>query len=184
MHVCLCMYVYVCMYVLSCSVMSNSLELIYLTVAHQAPLSMWFSRQEHWSGLPFPSPGDLPDPGIKHASAVSLALQTDSLLAEPMRKPLYSNYTDFTPDPKYSSMFLARDFVHAISPRCWNSSLSSLLPISAHMSLINKAFAELSLKNCIAQHSLFPSLLHLFVTLLTFSLIDICLIALLCSARM
>ena len=33
--------------------------------AHQAPLSMGFSKQEYWSGLPFPSPGDLPDPGIK-----------------------------------------------------------------------------------------------------------------------
>ena len=38
------------------------------TVAHQAPLSMGFSRQEYWSGLPFPSPGDLPDPGIKPTS--------------------------------------------------------------------------------------------------------------------
>ena len=38
------------------------------TVAHQAPLSMEFSRQEYWSGLPFPSPGDLPYPGIKLAS--------------------------------------------------------------------------------------------------------------------
>ena len=46
------------------------------TVAHQAPLSMAFSRQEYWSGLPFPSPEDLPDPGIKLAS---LALQVDSL---------------------------------------------------------------------------------------------------------
>ena len=46
------------------------------TVAHQAPLSMAFSRQEYWSGLPFPSPGDLPDPGIKLAS---LTLQVDSL---------------------------------------------------------------------------------------------------------
>ena len=35
------------------------------TVVHQAPLSMGFSRQEYWSGLPFPSPGNLPDPGIK-----------------------------------------------------------------------------------------------------------------------
>ena len=35
------------------------------TVAFQAPLSMGFSRQEYWSGLPFPSPGDLPDPGIE-----------------------------------------------------------------------------------------------------------------------
>ena len=42
------------------------------TVAHQAPLSMEFSKQESWSGLPFPSPGDLPDPGIEPAS-LSLA---------------------------------------------------------------------------------------------------------------
>ena len=38
------------------------------TIAHQAPLSMGFPRQEHWSGLPFPSPGDLPDPGIEPVS--------------------------------------------------------------------------------------------------------------------
>ena len=38
------------------------------TVAHQAALSMGFSRQEYWNGLPFPSPGDLPDPGIKPGS--------------------------------------------------------------------------------------------------------------------
>ena len=44
------------------------------TVAHQAPLSMEFSRQEYWSGLPFPSAGDLPDPGIKPASLESPAL--------------------------------------------------------------------------------------------------------------
>ena len=47
------------------------------TVACQAPLSMGFSRQKYWSGLPFPSPGDLPKPGIKPGS---LALQADSLL--------------------------------------------------------------------------------------------------------
>ena len=45
------------------------------TVARQSPLSMGFSRQEYWSGLPFPSPGDLPDPGIEPGS---LALQADS----------------------------------------------------------------------------------------------------------
>ena len=48
-------------------------------IAHQAPLSMGFSRQEYWSGLPFPSPGDLPDPGIE---ARSPALQADSLPSE------------------------------------------------------------------------------------------------------
>ena len=50
------------------------------TVAYQAPPSMGFSRQECWSGLPFPSPGDLPDPGIESGSP---ALQADALLSEP-----------------------------------------------------------------------------------------------------
>ena len=50
------------------------------TVAHPAPPSMGFSGQEYWSGLPFPSPGDLPNPGIKLRSP---ALQADSLLSEP-----------------------------------------------------------------------------------------------------
>ena len=53
------------------------------TVAHQAPLSMGFSRQEYWSGLPFPSPGDLPDPGIEPRSS---ALQADTLTSEPRGK--------------------------------------------------------------------------------------------------
>ena len=44
------------------------------TVAHQAPLSMEFPWQEHWSGVPFPSPGDLPNPGIEPKSLASLAL--------------------------------------------------------------------------------------------------------------
>ena len=51
------------------------------TVACQAPLSVGFFRQEYWSGLPFPSPGGLPNPGIKPmAPATPLALQKDSLL--------------------------------------------------------------------------------------------------------
>ena len=49
------------------------------TIGHQAPLSMGFPRQEYWSGLPFPPPGDLPNPGIKPGSP---ALQLDSLPAE------------------------------------------------------------------------------------------------------
>ena len=53
------------------------------TVAHQAPLSMEFSRQEYWSGLPFPSPRDLPDPGIKPESST---LQADVLPSEPPGK--------------------------------------------------------------------------------------------------
>ena len=66
----------------SCSVVSNSA--IPWTVASQAPPSMEFSRQEYQSGLPFPSSGDLPDPGIKPRSA----LQADTSLSEPPGKPL------------------------------------------------------------------------------------------------
>ena len=51
-----------------------------LDFSHQAPLSMGFSKQEYWSGLSFPSPRDLPDPGIKPGSP---ALQADSLPSEP-----------------------------------------------------------------------------------------------------
>ena len=53
------------------------------TVACQAPLSMGFSRQEYWNGLPFPSPGDRPNPGMEPGSP---ALQVDSLPAELPRK--------------------------------------------------------------------------------------------------
>ena len=60
------------------------------TVANQAPLSMGFSRQEYWSRLPFPSPGDLPNPGIEPGSP---ALQVDSLPSEPLGKPkTHKNY--------------------------------------------------------------------------------------------
>jgi len=64
------------------SVMSNSATP--WSIAHQAPLSMGFSRQEYWSGLPFPSPGDLPNPGIKPRSPT---LQADALTSEPPGKP-------------------------------------------------------------------------------------------------
>ena len=62
----------------SCSVVSNSPW----TVAYQDPPSMGFSRQEYWSGLPLPSPEDLPDPGIEPGSP---ALQADTLPSEPLR---------------------------------------------------------------------------------------------------
>ena len=52
------------------------------TTACQAPLSMEFSSQEYWRGLPFPDPGDLPDLGIEPTSPVSLELQVDSLHPE------------------------------------------------------------------------------------------------------
>ena len=77
-----CVCVCVCV---SCSVVSDSVTL--LTVACQSSLSVEFSRQEYWSGLPFPSPGDLPDPGIEPRSP---ALQAGfSLLSDPPGKALW-----------------------------------------------------------------------------------------------
>ena len=66
----------------SCSVVSDSATP--WTVVHQAPLSVEFSRQEYWNGVPFLSPGDLPDLGIKPRSP---ALQANSLLSEPPGEP-------------------------------------------------------------------------------------------------
>ena len=71
-----------------CRVKVKSLSRVQLfetpwTIAHQAPLSMGFSRQEYWSGLPFPSPGDLPNPGIEPRSP---PLQADALTSEPPGK--------------------------------------------------------------------------------------------------
>ena len=60
-------------------------------VAYQAPLSMEFSRQAYWSGLPFPSPGDLPNPGIEPGSP---ALWTDSSPSEPPGKPVEMKKTN------------------------------------------------------------------------------------------
>ena len=62
------------------------------TVTCQAPLTMGFSRQEYWSGLPFPSLGDLPNPGIEPGSP---ALQADSLPTEPQGRSYGSSILDF-----------------------------------------------------------------------------------------
>ena len=71
--------------VISVLAAQSCLTVIPWSVAHQVPLSMGFSRQEHWSGLPFPSPPALPHPGIEHRSP---ALQADSLPFELPGKPL------------------------------------------------------------------------------------------------
>ena len=59
-----------------------------LTIAHQAPLSMGYSKHEYWSGLPFSYPGDLPNPGIKPTSSMSPALQADSLPLNYLGSPI------------------------------------------------------------------------------------------------
>ena len=73
----------------NCTVKVKSLSRVQLfatpwTIAYQAPPSMGFSKQEHWSGLPFSSPGDLPDPRIEPGSPT---LEADALTSEPPGKP-------------------------------------------------------------------------------------------------
>ena len=87
-----------CACLLSHSVMSNSATL--WTVARQAPFSMEFSRQEHWSGLPFPYPRDLPNPGIEPVSPVSPALAGRFFLADGSGKPRCCGRTNKTKQNK------------------------------------------------------------------------------------
>ena len=69
-------------------------------VAHQAPLSIGFSQQEYWSGLPFPSPGDLPNPETEPASPAAPALAGRFFTTEPPGKPKQHNRTSLKINPK------------------------------------------------------------------------------------
>ena len=85
-----------CIYVCMHACMLNCFSRVQLCVtlwaaARQAPLSMGFSRQDYWSGLPCPPPGDLPDPGIEHASLNAyLHWQAGSSLLGPPGKPMFA----------------------------------------------------------------------------------------------
>ena len=79
---------FLCICVLSCF-SHVQLFVTLWTVACQAPLSMGFSRQEYWSGLPCPPPGDLSDSGIEPMSLMSPALQADSLPLSHWGSPIY-----------------------------------------------------------------------------------------------
>ena len=90
-NVCVCVCVCVCVRarVLGCV----QLLATPWTIAHQAPLSMGFSRQEYWSGVPFPPPGDLPDPEIEPTSLKSPALAGGFFTIEPLEKSMICMYT-------------------------------------------------------------------------------------------
>ena len=87
------------------------------TVACQAPLSMGFSRQEYWSGLPFPLPGDLPNPGIKSTSLESPALVGGFFTTEPPGKPFPLTLTSNVP---FSPVLLC-SYRFTLHP-CWGTS--------------------------------------------------------------
>ena len=96
--------------------MSGSVTL--WTIAHQAPLSLGYSRQECRSGLPFSSPGDLLDPGTKHPSLASPALQTDSLPLSYLgnQKQLYANWQK---KKKKTNFFFLMTFPLAFPDDSW-----------------------------------------------------------------
>ena len=89
------------------------------TVARQAPLFMKYSRQEYWSGLPFPPPGDLPDLEIKPTSPVSPALQVDSLPLVPTGKIYKPEKTNEQKVKLESASDRTREAVMGISPCSW-----------------------------------------------------------------
>ena len=85
------------------------------TVIHQAPLSVGFSRQAHWSGVPFSSPGDLPYPGIEPASP---ALQADPLPSQPSEMPQIKPIRSFkfTHEPQLLSLCSRAQELQLLSP--------------------------------------------------------------------
>ena len=97
-----------CSFLLLCSLKEKSLSCVQLfatlwTVAHQVPPSMGFSRQEYWSGLPFPSPGDLSDPGIKPRSP---ALQPDTLTSVLIRSQIFQADPWVWPHSRFYNVWL------------------------------------------------------------------------------
>ena len=86
------------------------------TVALQAPLSMRFPRQEYWSGLPFPPPGNLPDPGIKPVSLVPPALAGGFFTTEPPGKPLGMCNVLFCQERVFFFLFSVTQENHSSTP--------------------------------------------------------------------
>ena len=101
----------------SCSTLCHHMDYI----AHQAPLSTGFSRQEYWSGSPFPSPGDLPNPGMDPRSP---AFQADSLLAEAPGEPTYKFFKCESPRTSAGGFPLNRQCSRA---RCLQGGRARLL---------------------------------------------------------
>ena len=130
--------------------MSDSLRPLW-TVAHQAPLSMGFSRREYWSELPVPPPGSLPDPGTKTASPVSPALQADSLPTEPpsycVAKVLFLFFRIKSFFPTYAKIF---------SPACVLLIFSYSYQCLFFFKTVQKSFSSVQFSHSVISDSLRP----------------------------
>jgi len=102
------------------------------TVAHPTPLSMEFSRQEYWIGMPFPSPGDLPDPRIEPRSP---ALQADSLLTEPPGKTIVAASIYIATNSNETSLFFSTSSPALIISYLFDNSHSDRCEMISHCSL-------------------------------------------------
>ena len=136
----ICMYVCVCVCV--CVLSHVQLFATLWIIAHQAPLSMGFSRQEYWSRLPFPSTGDLLHPGIKPVSPASPALQADSLSLKPLghlvRKISSVQFSSVAQScPLFETTWIAARQASLSITNSWSSlkltSIESVMP-SSHLS--------------------------------------------------
>ena len=105
------------------------------TVARQAPLSMGFSRQEYWSGLPCPPPGGLPNPGSKPRSP---ALQVDSLPSEPPGKPLRQSRVQTLALTLNCWVVTLVKLLHSLSLSFFSLSYDILMRINKHIIDMNK----------------------------------------------
>ena len=104
--------------VLSHLVVSNSFVIPW-AVAHQAPLSMGFSRQEYWSGLPFPSPGELPDAGIQPRPPASAALAGEFFTTAPPGKPPFLACAVGNMEGPFPAKQIS--LKKHVSPSCWDA---------------------------------------------------------------
>ena len=113
------------------------------TVAHQAPLPMGFSREEYWSGLPFPPPGDLPNPGIKPVSPVASALQANPLSLSHLGKPKMYVISAHIPLAKVSP---------TAKPEASGTGRVSIPPMEEAMGQMLKRWAQRSAVNMCTNH--------------------------------
>ena len=116
------------------------------TVAYQAPPSMEFSRQEYWSGVTFPSPGDLPNSGIKPGYPT---LQADALTSEPPGKPKQITCIQITKSSKTKKIYI-KLALFPISPKLfsvWLNRRQMEFPICFYMQSVEISHIMLSLEN-------------------------------------